>query len=65
MKKDNAWQKEKFCKTLLRHVSDASVTNTALLTFFSWGGAFIKRDKFKPSDSAYKYREKQGTKLQL
>lgn len=50
MKKDNAWQKEKFCMTLLRHVSDAS---------------FKKRDQFKPSDSAYKYREKQGTKLQL
>lgn len=50
MKKDNAWQKEKFCMTLVRHVSDAS---------------FIKRDKFKPSDSAYKYGEKQGTKLQL
>lgn len=40
-----ARQKEKFCMTLLRHVSDAS---------------FIKRDQFKP-----KYREKQGTKLQL
>lgn len=64
MKKDNAWEKEKFCMTLLRHVSDASVTNTALLTFF-FLGAFIKRDIFKPSDSGYKYREKQGSKLQL